>query len=83
MSTAKAKSAKAARANAPASPKSGDEIMTAEQWAAFNFEPWPHTEDEWKPPADKEWLDDGRYVLPFVRMACLHCTGQKPSWWRA
>jgi hypothetical protein len=73
MATAKQKSAKAAvRAASPALPKSDEEIMTAEQWAAFDFEPWTHTEDEWKPPvAEKEWLDDGREVLPFVRMAWL------------
>jgi hypothetical protein len=61
------------RANAPTLP---EEPMTAEQWAAFDFEPWTHTEDEWKPPADKEWMDDGRYALPFVRMAwiALHRT---------
>ena len=61
------------RANAPTLP---EEPMTAEQCAAFDFEPWTRTEDEWKPPADKEWMDDGRYVLPFVRMAwrALHLT---------
>ena len=53
-----------------------EEPVTAEQWAAFDFEPLTRTEDEWKPPADKEWMDDGRYVLPFVRMAwrALHLT---------
>ena len=77
MATAKQKSAKAAvRAASAALPKSDEEIMTAEQWAAFDFEPWTHTEDEWKPPAGKEWMDDGRFVLPFVRMAwfALHRT---------
>jgi hypothetical protein len=64
------------QAVSPALPKSDEEIMTAEQWAAFDFEPWTHTEDEWKPPVDKEWMDDGRSVLPFVRMAwiALHRT---------
>ena len=53
-----------------------DEPMSAEQLAAFDFEPLTRTEDEWKPPADKEWMDDGRYVLRFVRMAwrALHLT---------
>jgi hypothetical protein len=37
-----------AKANAP-------KPMTAEQWAALNFEPWTHKEDEWKPPTDEEW----------------------------
>ena len=69
------------RANAPTPPPPlpanlPEEPMTAEQCAAFDFEPWTRTEDEWKPPADKEWMDDGRYVLPFVRMAwrALHLT---------
>ena len=56
------------RANAPTLP---EEPMTAEQLAAFDFEPMTHTEDEWKPPTDKEWMDGGRYVLHFVRMAWL------------
>ena len=61
------------RANAPTLP---EEPMTAEQLAAFDFEPWTRTEDEWKPPFAKEWMDDGRYVLRFVRMAwrALHRT---------
>ena len=41
--------------------------MTDEQWAAMDFEPWTHNEDEWKPPTDKEWADDTR--LPTVRLA--------------
>jgi hypothetical protein len=62
--------------NVPGSPKSDEEIMTGEQWAALDFEPRPRAADEWKPPADKQWTDDGHYVLPFVRMAwfALHRT---------
>jgi hypothetical protein len=41
--------------------------MTDEQWAAIEFEPWMHNEDEWEPPTDKEWADDIR--LPTVRLA--------------
>ena len=48
-----------------------EEPVTAEQLAAFDFEPLTHTKDEWKPPTDKEWMDGGRYVLRFVRMAWL------------
>ena len=61
------------RATAQALP---EKPMTAKQLAAFDFEPWTRTEDEWKPPAEKEWMDDGRYVLRFVRMAwrALHLT---------
>jgi hypothetical protein len=61
---------------ASVSPESDEEIMTGEQWAAFDSEPWTHTEDEWKPPSENEWMADGRDVLPFVRMAwiALHRT---------
>ncbi len=45
------------------------EIMTAEQWAAFDFEPWTHTEDEWKPPTGAEWQDHIRSFFPYVRLA--------------
>jgi hypothetical protein len=44
-----------------------EQSMTAEQWAAMDFEPWTHSEDEWKPPTDKEFADDTR--LPAVRLA--------------
>jgi hypothetical protein len=58
------------RAKALASPKSDDEIITtAEQWAAVDFEPWTHTEDEWKPPTGAEWPDHIRYFFPYVRLA--------------
>jgi hypothetical protein len=43
--------------------------MTDEQWAAMDFEPWTHNEDEWKPPTDEEWPADSADVLPFVRLA--------------
>jgi hypothetical protein len=48
-------------------PKKTPLPMTDEQWAAMNFEPWTHNEDEWEPPTDKEWADDIR--LPTVRLA--------------
>jgi hypothetical protein len=41
--------------------------MTDKQWAAMDFEPWTHNEDEWEPPTDKEWADGIR--LPTVRLA--------------
>jgi hypothetical protein len=41
--------------------------MTDKQWAAIEFEPWTHNEDEWEPPTDKEWADGIR--LPTVRLA--------------
>jgi len=45
------------------------EPMTAEQWAAVDFEPWAHREDEWKPPTGEEWQDHIRYVFPWIRLA--------------
>jgi hypothetical protein len=43
--------------------------MTDDQWAAFDFEPWTHTEDEWKPPTGAEWQDRIRSFFPYVRLA--------------
>jgi hypothetical protein len=58
------------RANARTLPEADDEIITtAEQWAAFDFEPWTHTEDEWKPPTGAEWPDHIRSFFPYVRLA--------------
>ena len=45
------------------------EPMTAEQWAAVDFEPWAHREDEWKPPTGEEWQDHIRHVFPWIRLA--------------
>ena len=69
------------RANAPTLP---EEPMTAEQWAAFDFEPWTHTEDPpgSRPPTKNGWTMGATLCLSFAWRG-LHCTGQKPSWWRA
>jgi hypothetical protein len=49
--------------------------MTDEQWAAMNFEPRTHKEDEWKPPSNKEWAD-ATVLLLTVRIAwiCMYKT---------
>jgi hypothetical protein len=47
-----------------------EQPLTDEQWAALNFEPWTHTEDEWKPPSNKEWAD-AIALLPHVRIAWI------------
>ena len=48
-----------------------EDIVTTEQMAAMNFEPWTHTEGEWEPPSNAEWAKDGAYLLPFVRLAWI------------
>jgi hypothetical protein len=50
---------------------SGSEVLTLEQMAGLNFEPWSHAEDEWEPPSNVEWADDAINVLPLVRMTWL------------
>jgi hypothetical protein len=53
---------------------------TAEQIAAMNFEPWAHGGDEeWKPPSNAKWAEDGAYLLPFVRMAWICMYKTKPE----
>jgi hypothetical protein len=51
----------------PARPEKSHKPMTDKQWAAIEFEPWTHNEDEWKPPTDQEWADDAR--IETVRLA--------------
>jgi hypothetical protein len=46
-------------------------IVTIEQMAARNFEPWKHEADEWEPPSNDEWEKDGPFLLPFARMAWM------------
>jgi hypothetical protein len=55
----------------PSAVSSASKIVTLEQMAAMNFEPWSHVEDEWTPPSDEEWAAYARSLLPQVRMAWL------------
>ncbi len=55
----------------PAAATGLPEINDATLWAELNFEPWQHTEDEWKPPSNKEWNDWGAEHLPYVRVAWI------------
>jgi hypothetical protein len=45
--------------------------VAAEQWAAMNFEPWRHAQEEWEPPSNKDWGPHGDHVLPFMRLAWI------------
>jgi hypothetical protein len=47
------------------------ELVTLEQMAAMNFEPWVHRDDEWMPPSNEEWVADAHDRLPLVRFAWL------------
>jgi hypothetical protein len=63
-----------ANASAPADPSavsSGSELVTLEQMAAMNFEPWSHTEGEWTPPSNEQWAADALYVLVPTRVAWI------------
>ena len=57
--------------------------MTAEQWAAFDFEPWTHTDDEEGARRQKNGWSMGDTLVAFDRMSWMLCTGQTSSWLRA
>jgi hypothetical protein len=46
----------------------------------MNFEPWKHGgNEEWEPPSNVKWAEDGAYLLPFVRMAWIWMYKTKPE----
>lgn len=50
----------------------GDEKpATAEEWAALDFQPWTHADDEWTPPTNEEWNQFRRNHLTTVRLAWI------------
>jgi hypothetical protein len=53
--------------------------VTDEQLAAFDFEPWKHTPDEWAPPSDAEWAQMARTHLVALRLAWAALHKTKPE----
>jgi len=47
-----------------------EKLVTLEQMAAAEFDPWEHGEDGWRVPSNEEWMGPfGKWVLPNVRIA--------------
>lgn len=43
--------------------------LTMEEFAELDFEPWQHSEDEWKPLTNEEWISAINPNLIAVRLA--------------
>jgi hypothetical protein len=50
-----------------------------EQFAALDFEPWVHSDDEWTPPTNQEWCDAVNPTLIAIRMAWISLYKTKPE----
>jgi hypothetical protein len=59
----------ASSADPEASP--GEKLVTIEQAAAMEFEPWEPTPDGWRVPSNEEWMPFGVWSLPSVRIAWM------------
>ena len=46
-----------------------EKLVTIDQAAAMQFEPWEPIPDGWRPPEDDEWVPFGVWALPNVRIA--------------
>ncbi len=46
-------------------------VATEREWAAINFEPWVHTDDEWKPPTNEQWAKLANPHLVILRIAWI------------
>lgn len=44
---------------------------TVEQMAKLEFEAWPYTDEEWKPPTNEEWANLANPHLVMVRIAWI------------
>lgn len=48
-----------------------EQKATLEDYAAASFDPWQHSEDEWKPPSNTEWAELANPYLVTMRIAWL------------
>jgi hypothetical protein len=46
-----------------------EDVLTLEEIASAEFEPWQHHKDVWRVPSNEEWTSFGERVLPTVRIA--------------
>ncbi|MEM1287116.1 MAG: hypothetical protein AAGH60_02065 [Pseudomonadota bacterium] len=53
--------------------------MTDEEWAAMDFEPWTHADDEWVPPTNVEWAELANPHLVTIRLAWTTMYKTKPE----
>jgi len=46
-----------------------EDVITLEEMAAAEFEPWKHRKDGWRVPSNEEWMLFCDRVLPTLRIA--------------
>jgi hypothetical protein len=60
-------------------PRAKAKIASVKEIAAMDFTAWQHSEGEWTPPSNDEWLEIGKTKLPSLRIGWFILYKSKPE----